>query len=107
MVEESRRPFGSAGRGEEQLAGGAELVDEVGAVVVQVHGHAGGTDARRGDGGVGSAVEERLLAELDVAGDRGVLLSRVEIDAAVHRVGQFEGGREVDLHAAAVGVGQR
>ena len=107
MVEESRRPFGSAGRGEKQLAGGAELVDEVGAVVVQVHSHAVGTESGRGEGSVGSAMEERLLAELRIAGDQGVLLSRVELDTAVHRVGQFEGGREVDLHAAAVGIGQR
>ena len=84
-----------------------ELVDEVGAVIVQVHGHAVGTESGRGDGSVGSAMEERLLAELDVAGDRRILLPRVELDTAIHGVGQLEGGREVDLHAAVVSVGQR
>ena len=66
-----------------------------------------GTDAGRRDGGVGGGVEERLLTQFDVRGDRGVLLAGIELDAAIHRVGQLEGGREVDLDAAAIGVGER
>ena len=114
VLEVARRPFGGARGRQQELVVRTELVDEVGAVVVEVHGHAVGADAGSGDRRVRGAVEERLLALLEFVGrrktgelNRGVLLPWIELDAAIHGVGQFERGRKVDLHAAAVGVGQR
>ena len=111
----ARRPLGGPRRSEQQLIVGAELVDEVRAVVIEIHREAGGAQCGRGSVRVRGAVEERLLAfpEFEDARawrrklDRRVFLPGIELDAAVHRIGQFEGSREVDLHAAVVGVGQR
>ena len=52
-------------------------------------------------------MEQRLLAKTVVGRDRRVFLPGVELDTAIHRIGQFERGRKVDLNAAVIGVGQR
>ena len=103
----ARRPLGGAGRGQQEVARGAQLVHEVGPVVVEVHRHPVRAEARGARVGVGRAMEERLLPEAAVGDQRGVFLPGVDFQAAVHGVRQLEGGREVDLHAAVVGVGER
>ena len=93
-------PLGGARRGPQQFRGRTQFVDEVRAVVVEVRGHA------RIERGVGRAVEERLTAVGDSRGGGGVLLARIHLQRAEDRVRQFEGGREVGLHAAVERVGE-
>ena len=87
-------PLGGARCGQQQFLCGADLIDEVRAIVIEVRRHA------RVEGRIRRAVKEGLTAVSDRRSRGGVLLPRIHLQGAEDRVGQFEGGREVCLHAA-------